>query len=1140
MKFSKATILLFFGLFSIFGCSQGGNSSNQPTGNNPIPSIPNPPVNIHFSSAGQTVISKACSTPVSVETIDLNNSPANVNQNTTLSLSGSGILFFSDSNCSTQISSTLINAGKSKTQFYVKAPNLGNLIITVAESTFGQIFQQLTSTVGPASALIVSTQPTNSIAGQTFGSFSVQVQDYYGNNVNQSGVAVSLSLNTPNTFAYGTTTVSTTTSGIAQFNDISMHQSGTFSFNFAANGFLPANSNSFKISSNSAVRVVFYSMPSGGTANQFFNPIIQVAASDSYGNVVTSISSKNEQVTLTAYSDNTCATATGTVSSNVGAITNGIAKFVSATFNQFGTTYFKAVSTSFGQTCSPAVSINPQLGLIKSSINLDSGGSFDVGSVVKGGVAPYSYSLTQSTIGSTLSEIGFYTAGNNSSMSPYSEVVTVTDNQNNKISFTANVYQALSLEIPNTTMVAGTTQTLTGSGGLAPYSYSLSSGGGSFDSNGSLTAAQTPGDIIVKVSDANGSSSSYLIHVVAGMTANATSFNVFVNQSQQISVSGGIAPYSYSILSGPGSLNGSGLFQASSTSGVTKINVTDSKSNSILISINTYSGGATHLAFSAQPSNGVIGENLATMPILLALNDKADVDYTYSGIVPLELWDQTCSNKITDQAISFNSNSFTNGRFQPEVLKIYTSGTFTLKVTMNSFSACSSSFVVSGSNHKVYVGQKNICKIDNGTLQCLGANDLGQLTSNQNPYSETLSPIATSALVSEVSIGSNHICAIDDGKLKCWGSNAFGQLGSSPSSVSSKNSVSLVNGIATNSYGLATGAKHSCSIIGASINCWGNDDNHQLGRGSPSSGPVINCLNITNQNTCQNVGCQVADPCSGFTTASSCSSNNQCSFDFATAICHNTSSQTACQGSTSYSCEMISSQTDCANLGCDWSNNSCYTANSNFSASGYTPSPVLGLNGIVSSISGSENTNCAISENEVFCWGDNSSKQTGQTAIRIDAGNKVANLENSTQVSVGLNHSCSVNNSQPYCWGANNKGQLGQGSTSTTPNNQAQSVNVSNVKKVANGNSFSCALTSGGSVYCWGANDQSQLGLGTVTTQEASPKLLNLSGVIDISAGGSAACAVKSDFSLACWGFNNFGHSESANPINYSSPTIIH
>lgn len=77
--------------------------------------------------------------------------------------------------------------------------------------------------------------------------------------------------------------------------------------------------------------------------------------------------------------------------------------------------------------------------------------------------------------------------------------------------------------------------------------------------------------------------------------------------------------------------------------------------------------------------------------------------------------------------------------------------------------------------------------------------------------------------------------------------------------------------------------------------------------------------------------------------------------------------------------------------------------------------------------------------------------------------------------------------------------------------------------KVVAGGAFSCALTGGGAVYCWGINHSGQLGNGTTAISYSPTQVIGLtSGVSDIAVGNTHACALHSGV-LRCWGSNDSG-----------------
>lgn len=106
------------------------------------------------------------------------------------------------------------------------------------------------------------------------------------------------------------------------------------------------------------------------------------------------------------------------------------------------------------------------------------------------------------------------------------------------------------------------------------------------------------------------------------------------------------------------------------------------------------------------------------------------------------------------------------------------------------------------------------------------------------------------------------------------------------------------------------------------------------------------------------------------------------------------------------------------------------------------------------------------------------------------------------------------------CWGDNSTGGLGDGTTtsSTTPVDVV-GLPADNIA-VAAGDRFSCALTAGGAVSCWGHNEFGQLGDGTWTNRFTPVAVVGLDrGVATIAARGEHTCALR-DSRVLCWGGN--------------------
>jgi alpha-tubulin suppressor-like RCC1 family protein len=62
-----------------------------------------------------------------------------------------------------------------------------------------------------------------------------------------------------------------------------------------------------------------------------------------------------------------------------------------------------------------------------------------------------------------------------------------------------------------------------------------------------------------------------------------------------------------------------------------------------------------------------------------------------------------------------------------------------------------------------------------------------------------------------------------------------------------------------------------------------------------------------------------------------------------------------------------------------------------------------------------------------------------------------------------------------YCWGANDDGQLGNGELTQSPVPVAVSGGYT-FSEISAGDGHGCAVTDGGDAYCWGSNLKGQLG----------------------------------------------------------------
>src|SRR6185369_17017430 len=76
------------------------------------------------------------------------------------------------------------------------------------------------------------------------------------------------------------------------------------------------------------------------------------------------------------------------------------------------------------------------------------------------------------------------------------------------------------------------------------------------------------------------------------------------------------------------------------------------------------------------------------------------------------------------------------------------------------------------------------------------------------------------------------------------------------------------------------------------------------------------------------------------------------------------------------------------------------------------------------------------------------------------------------------------------------------------------------IRQIDGGNEFACAVTTAGSVYCWGYGSAGQLGDGQYLTRNSPVRVSGITNAVHVSAGNSHACAVLATGAVMCWGTN--------------------
>ena len=98
---------------------------------------------------------------------------------------------------------------------------------------------------------------------------------------------------------------------------------------------------------------------------------------------------------------------------------------------------------------------------------------------------------------------------------------------------------------------------------------------------------------------------------------------------------------------------------------------------------------------------------------------------------------------------------------------------------------------------------------------------------------------------------------------------------------------------------------------------------------------------------------------------------------------------------------------------------------------------------------------------------------------------------------------------------------------------------VGQVAQVVGGGTHSCALKTDGTVWCWGRNDDGQLGLGDTIDRTTPQAVGGLNDVLQIVAGSKHTCALTASGEVACWGANYSGQLGLGDTTNRTMPQAI-
>lgn len=375
---------------------------------------------------------------------------------------------------------------------------------------------------------------------------------------------------------------------------------------------------------------------------------------------------------------------------------------------------------------------------------------------------------------------------------------------------------------------------------------------------------------------------------------------------------------------------------------------------------------------------------------------------------------------------------------------------------------------------------------------------------------EVFEPIPAPARVLALS-GESTCRLASGGAVWCWGSNSGGALGDG--SRTARSTPAQVGGnLGFTEIASGSSGGYVCGLAAASGYCWGSGLVGQLGMidppdqcGTTDDGRVIPCA------------LQPAPVAAGGALSSiSASSGHACALT-------------------------VKGEALCWGLGANGELASGSTAN--------LPVPTV-VRGVFTfaAIAAGNGSSCGIDlSGRLLCWGRNGDGDLGVTVVAQTCGTLGPCSFDPVPVETDLafymidtdgNHACAVAaDHRGFCWGRNDFGQLGAGAGNGPVRPIAGDLRF---QMIATGINHTCGLTLDGTAYCWGSNDFGELGRGSTGGFSTTPlPVAGSTRFTAIDAGWRHTCAVAMDDTTWCWGDNNNGQLGDGLYVPRSTPAPV-
>jgi alpha-tubulin suppressor-like RCC1 family protein len=408
----------------------------------------------------------------------------------------------------------------------------------------------------------------------------------------------------------------------------------------------------------------------------------------------------------------------------------------------------------------------------------------------------------------------------------------------------------------------------------------------------------------------------------------------------------------------------------------------------------------------------------------------------------------------------------------------------------------------------VSTGDMHTCAINGArALHCWGENSFGQLGT------EAVTPVGHDVPTQvggdldwiEVAAGSTYTCGIRDEagahRLYCWGGApayaAYGQLGLGTSNA--QRNVPALVGSDTDWASLDTGYEGTCGLkTTGALSCWGYNGGGQMGCGaSPTTSP----FNVLPEAGHTWVGVSAGNQ-------STCGLQRETSTDDVTLWCFGWEFQ----GSHGLGSSLTAQLPGCGR---------------EQEIGGYTDWV---------EVSHESSSTCGIREDaagvrSLWCWGYGYNGRLGHgTDTSLNIATRVGTSAEWQTVHVGRNDVTSALGADNtlWTWGRNNRGGLGIGAPTELKEPMRERLGYTDWVEVIAGGYHTCGVrqeaTGERSLWCWGGNWAGQLAQSVSNLNTNEPRRVDTDLDWDIGAAGEGHhCMITTGGTMYCWGANDGG-----------------